>query len=347
MDKEKQVIEFTAMCMVQDDLWFFAKEYNGLFCMNIETKKVNCKGILLRENIDDNILISDMKYYDGKIYMIPFRANNIYIYTIKTGVFENILIRKDIKPYSKVIYNPALKFVTSVIYNNSLYLIPRTYPAIIEYNLLDGKIHYYEEWLRLINPYIETEKIFFKNDVYIKDDIITLFSYNSNFVMEFDTTMKEFRVFASDKYLENPYMEKVIKDKHLKSSDFKCLLFTEDYVYYIFYKEPRFLRLDIKNRIWEDVKSVDSMGNDNIGVYCAWIHKKKVYLYNAQSNMIEEYDSDNILRRRFKVEIGKEKLHNMLQSYLLKKYYVEKPFFSLREYINWLQNEEFIKNKEN
>ncbi|MCI5881769.1 MAG: hypothetical protein MRZ85_07705 [Clostridium sp.] len=81
-------------------------------------------------------LYIDMLQEDGKLYLIPRNAKQIAVFDTKTEGFRKIEVPE---PAQKE------KFNKGILYDGFLFLIPRTYPALVKMSCTDYSVQYLEE----------------------------------------------------------------------------------------------------------------------------------------------------------------------------------------------------------
>jgi thiol-disulfide isomerase/thioredoxin len=67
---------------IENHIWFASAEYNGLFKLDLDNRKVECIGYFEDEDIVTT-LFNDVKNYNNKLIFIPCFAKHIHIYDIE------------------------------------------------------------------------------------------------------------------------------------------------------------------------------------------------------------------------------------------------------------------------
>ncbi|MDE7253388.1 MAG: hypothetical protein K2O32_10665 [Acetatifactor sp.] len=136
-------------------------------------------------------LFGDLIPVEDKLYMTPYAAGKLYEVDIATGNIRGIEI--DLHPKTvKHLYNEAVKFLSGHAYKDCIYLMPVSYPAIIEYNCLTGKISYYDEWISQLE---ESQRgVFFRKTIMVGSKIYAP-GCMGNYVLEFDVETKQYHFF--------------------------------------------------------------------------------------------------------------------------------------------------------
>lgn len=186
-------LTFENCCEAEGKFWFFANEFNALCNMDVYSHTVIYIDSIPNEDIFSKYLCASIQYFQGKLFLTPRGAKCISVYDIKKGKFEEIELNMPV-PYNANPYVNWLKFISSIIVDKSLYMIPRSYPAIIEMNLQTYKLMYYVKWLSDIKDKIIDQDSFFWSDCIIKDKDLILASSIANIIFSFNTETKKFNI---------------------------------------------------------------------------------------------------------------------------------------------------------
>ncbi len=196
--KEKKMpkinICFRNVCMINQHAWFSADNFNALCYMDLKSHLVHYVASIPNEDFFAQNLYIDIKYVDEKLILTPSCANEIAVYDINTSTFQKYKLKPP-KDFGKLPYIPRLKFFSSIVSGHSIYFIARRYPAIVELNLKDNSVLYYDEWLNEIQEYIQYPLAYFRQDVAVQGDSFFLISPSSNIIMEFNTKTKKTALF--------------------------------------------------------------------------------------------------------------------------------------------------------
>lgn len=114
-------------------------EFNALFKVDLKTGDCTYISLFPEEHINKRRLFIKALYVNEKIYFIPASASAIYVFCPKTNTFERIEIEENIgdKPY-----NANAKFADAFIHENTIYILPATYPAIIKLDCRKNTLEY-------------------------------------------------------------------------------------------------------------------------------------------------------------------------------------------------------------
>lgn len=150
---EKNVLLMADSLIIEEHIYFFARNYNALFVLDFVNKDPIFLGSIPDENIFGECLISSMEYWKDRLLFIPCRmnANKIWTFNLKEKKWTSISVDfDDIKfPFEKVAY--------SVICENVLYLVGCRYNGIIKVYLDSERIEYFPN---IIDPEDDLHSLF-------------------------------------------------------------------------------------------------------------------------------------------------------------------------------------------
>lgn len=160
-----------------DMVWFVADKYNALCKMNLQTGKI--------EVIDQipETLIQDFQYCDvlkinDKIIMQPHNAASICEYDLQ----KEELLKKSFK--DPLYYG---NFDRMIQYKQYIFMKPKSYPAILRYDIHTGEYKYYTKCIEKFMKYRETNnENMFTWGVCKRDNLLLLASSKINQVLEFN-----------------------------------------------------------------------------------------------------------------------------------------------------------------
>lgn len=126
MDNEFVIAASQAIIKVNNEYWFITHKNRCLYRMNIEEGTVKIETALGRA--DGSFQFSDITYYKDKLIITPRKADEIYVYNLKTKQKNEIRI-----DFQKEFIGS--KFNSTIQRDNYLYLIPYNYNSIVIFNL--------------------------------------------------------------------------------------------------------------------------------------------------------------------------------------------------------------------
>ena len=178
---EKIKVLFEDGLIKEGELWFFAKYFNGLLKLNIETGEMNIVSKIISYEYQKERLFVKLLEYQNLIVCIPMSAKEIWIYHIMDDIWESIPIhdKDDISGFGK--------FFQAFIYCNKVYMIPAFYEKIVILNLESYKVEYIEFLDFEAKKEQEINKdSYFRSSYAIVDNILYLASCNDNRILKFD-----------------------------------------------------------------------------------------------------------------------------------------------------------------
>ncbi len=143
----------------RNKIWFTERDCNELYCLDLEEgyPKMVCKFDAEKEY--QPRLFGGLIPLKGKLYAIPCAAEKLYEIDTAAGEVKGIAL-KEPQPGGYPQYMERMKFLSGHAFNDRIYLVPTTYPAIVEYDSATGEIRYYDGWIKEIEK--EFNKGFFR-----------------------------------------------------------------------------------------------------------------------------------------------------------------------------------------
>lgn len=188
-------------CMYDDGsfIWFPAYNFNALFKMDKSTWKAEYMGSFPSEARNGLRLYHSVAACGDKLFFAPESAEEIAEYDISNHNFKKITF--DLNPVKeRVAYNPGDKFCSAVSYRHWIFFIPASYPAIVRYDCITGKLDYFKDWIEPLNRLIiDPHEIYF-NQACVSGSCIVMASYNANAAVKFDMDNCTSRVYKVGEY---------------------------------------------------------------------------------------------------------------------------------------------------
>ena len=123
-------------------LWFTAYNFNALFKMDKQTLKAEYMGSFPGEKTIGFRLFREIVAHDGKLYFAPGSAEKIGVYDIRGGSFSSIEFDNESKALST-----NRKFTFACVYEDEIFFVGNSYPAIISYDVSSGLVRRYDDWV--------------------------------------------------------------------------------------------------------------------------------------------------------------------------------------------------------
>lgn len=368
-------LTFESCCEAEGKLWFFANEFNALCNMDINSHKVYYISSIPSEDIFTKYLYTSIKYFQGKLFLTPRAAKCISVFNIKKNKFEEIALSLPVQ-YNANLYVDWLKFISSIIVDDKLYLIPRSYPAIIEMNLCTYEQVYHVQWLFDIKNKILENDSFFWSDCIIRNKELILASSIANIIFSFNVETKRYKVLYSgnipQSYSGISLIEKnvllterksgklklwdVSKNKMIdygrmpeqfaikKVIGFSSLVQIGNSIFAIPLWANMLLRIIPSNTEIQTVKNYDEErgNNEEIAISCAWTKNRKLYCMNNLSKCIEVYDENGNTVEFFHLTFANNFFKQMEKQILHNKeaLFGESEIFPIGSYIRYISVKE-------
>ena len=172
MLKNRKISVLFEDCIIEyNDLWFFSKQMNGLFRMNINNGKVEYISSIPGFSFQTERLVVKIIKLNEKIFCIPFKCEHLWIYNIEFNTWESIEIINE-NEKNKIGY-----FFQAILYNDCIYMIPTFCDYIVSFRLETYEVHknfFVDEQLNEKRK--NNNDCYFRTDYAIKNNILYLVS---------------------------------------------------------------------------------------------------------------------------------------------------------------------------
>lgn len=165
--------------------WWSVQSGNALLCMDKRTKSAVNVGEFPNEQYRGWPLYAGVTINEGKLIFAPASADEIAVYDTATETWEKIAFELTV-PESDQLYFPEVKFVEVKRHEQYLYFIPCSYPAIVRYDLATGKIDYFNEWIKQLQPHIIDKSEGWFTHGMQEGPLLLLPACNANAIVVFD-----------------------------------------------------------------------------------------------------------------------------------------------------------------
>lgn len=179
MYKQININTEDAVCY-NDEVWFCALKFNGLFCINTLSGNTKVK-VFPNEQYNGKRLFSSMKLVGNKIYCIPFFADSIVVYDINEDKFEYLVIDEIKAGYKK----DTPHFLGVEKYKNYLFIFPVLCNCIIRLDLNTHEMIYISDWVLETDKYVfDHSDAYFRRQVVIRNSSLYIPFCNANAILE-------------------------------------------------------------------------------------------------------------------------------------------------------------------
>lgn len=137
------------VCRIGDDIWFVT-HYLQLLCKcNLNDRKIEVVAEVPEVPQAEYCRYINIVNYDDKIILVPYRADALCIYDMKSHSFS--------KHYFKDEFATNC-FGRAILYKHYLFLTPMDYPAIVRYDILTGEFEYHYQCITDVLELIGDER---------------------------------------------------------------------------------------------------------------------------------------------------------------------------------------------
>lgn len=178
-------------------IYCLARNFNLLFSVDLQNEKTELVDVVPEGNILTSYLCGAINVWNDKLILTPNHTKKIWIYDLISRHWESLTI----KDYDH--WGTGGIFQTH-IYNNKMFLVGGSYPAILRLDLDDNSCDYIEEpYKEVIARHPDINHHYFRTHGVRSENKLYLASALDNFVLEFDMTTCEHHWFkvGNDKYM--------------------------------------------------------------------------------------------------------------------------------------------------
>jgi hypothetical protein len=155
---QEHVLFFDSIIEYKNEFLISSFTYNAFFKVNIKSQQVNFIDHFPGERLDEYNLYHSMVQWGEEIYFAPARAKEMAIFNPHDNSFRKVAIPE---PSIKTGYKESqVKFNSIYSFGKFIYLIGYCYPAILQYDPIEGSFKQFFDWL----PEIERLRIINKKD---------------------------------------------------------------------------------------------------------------------------------------------------------------------------------------
>ncbi len=179
-----KMITLSAYDCVEVDgyLYFFSREYNFLFKLEITTGEISIVDSIPEEKMLERNLCTRVVWHDGSLYFDSMISKKIWKYTLGDGEWKGYELKKIDD------FTGKMAFFQMIVYNNKIYLFGRRYPAVVIINPVSEEVQYFEDMYteKLKKLSKECNDLFFGRDCVQIENYIYMASCLNNTVLKFN-----------------------------------------------------------------------------------------------------------------------------------------------------------------
>lgn len=189
MEEIKEMVLYYDAIMIDGELWFSAINSNGLYKMNITTKKLQLIAFFPKEDLEKQFLHSKILQYENKLFFVPFQAKEIAIYDMEKGTMSSLELPPNSqgKQYSK--------FYTAIQEQQYIYCVPCRYEYLVKYDICQKKMEFYDVFKGDKEHKWNDEDAFIYKGACKVNKKIYLASYVSDYILEYDLETRQSNYF--------------------------------------------------------------------------------------------------------------------------------------------------------
>ncbi len=133
--------------MLEDEqgMWLLSKTASGLFRYERKTSEIRFIGSFPDEGLEKTHLFHFGARLGQKLYFAPMSAAHIGVYDLTEGSFSSIDLPKFV--HESIQDNTSMKFSHIAAFGDHLFLLGRSYPAIVRYDTKMNTFSQYTDWL--------------------------------------------------------------------------------------------------------------------------------------------------------------------------------------------------------
>lgn len=187
-------VGLTTENMVYDNnkIWFTEIDCNTIYCYDTLSETVELFYTFHDEK--GRRLFGDLVINGDWIVCIPFSAIAVYAVHRYTKELKKIVIESPPEGlYSE--YSPEAKFMKGVCYNNRVFMIGSSYPAIAEYDIVNSVIIYHRNWYEKLSGFFLNNDMAIFRKAMIKNNTIYAPTCKGNAVLEFNVENGDYNVY--------------------------------------------------------------------------------------------------------------------------------------------------------
>ena len=191
-EKWKERLMMHSFTKVEDDYYFAALNYNGLYKYNYHENRLVFLGCIPGESISASHLYSKIVHLDGILYMAPMNAKEIALYDIKEDAFHKISLRNE--QYRDV----PQKFFGAIVYGNKIFMIPARYESVAVIENGQDTISYLDGWKEKFRTLDLGGELWVKNGYFIYDNYLYMALMTTNKIVKINLETYEESIISID-----------------------------------------------------------------------------------------------------------------------------------------------------
>lgn len=177
----------------EDSAWFCNGTYCALFRLDLKSYEIELETFLPSDSKDEVLQYGAIVYYNNKLIMAPLNAKNVLIYDLNTKQIDKIEL--DFSDFCED--QRSYLFACIHIYEDSAFLFPARYPAIVKIDLNTYEVKYINGWYQnFLNMHINPEDVIFFRISLKNDEVCILPCWQNDYILEINLKTEEYEIFS-------------------------------------------------------------------------------------------------------------------------------------------------------
>lgn len=163
--------------------WFCNYLYASVFRMDLSSHKINLETFIPNKENYFEDLYGPIAYYKGNLILAPRRADRILLYNLSQKTFREIPVSMDVMEQNQ----RYSLFMDIIVVEDTAYILPCRYPAVLKLNLNTFHVTYYDAWYQELKKSLCEPQRFVFGRAAVRNEHECLFpAWQDNLLMQFD-----------------------------------------------------------------------------------------------------------------------------------------------------------------
>lgn len=182
--EDLKAVSFIDAHFEENDMWFVSSGIDALCKINLYKGNINIVKEISNKIFSTNMpQYCDVKKIDNKIYILPLLSSDLCIYDLETHELKKIIIPEtEFENFDRMIH-----------YKEYLFMKPKKYNAILQYNINNGEVIYHKKCIEEFYENSEDKSMFLWG-VSVRENLLLMASAMNNKVLEFNMDTGESKV---------------------------------------------------------------------------------------------------------------------------------------------------------
>ncbi len=180
----RQKISMHDYVKVEDYVYFFALNFNGLYRMKPSEKRLELLGCVPGEAVNQKHMYGAIAESGGKLYLPPRNGKGIAVFNRQEKVFEKI-------PLEFEEQGLPFKFSDAVTDKGRIFLIPARYPHLIVLDTETGVLNHVDSWIKKLYVPDGYGGLLVGRGSFVKDGFLYMAAMTDNILIKLSTVTME------------------------------------------------------------------------------------------------------------------------------------------------------------